>query len=89
MIASIKFALILAYATMTKQMQNDDKTSARLQEHNVTFHEVAKSADFGRWTRTRLAEFRNIIWAELDRVPFLASQAWHKKHTLPEADKPA
>ena len=33
MIASIKFALILAYATMTKQMQNDDKTSARLQDY--------------------------------------------------------
>ena len=61
----------------------------QMTEQHATFHEVAKSAGFGRWTRTRLAEFRDMIWAELDKVPFLASQAWHKKHTLPEADKPA
>ena len=61
----------------------------QMTEQHATFHEVAKSADFGRWTRTRLAEFRDMIWAELDRVPFVASEAWHKKHTLPEADKSA
>ena len=61
----------------------------QMTEHNATFHEVAKSAEFGRWARTRLTEYRNIIWAELDQVSFLASEAWHKKHASPEADKAA
>lgn len=82
-----KIAGMVRIPVMNADTYGDD--IKQMTEHNATFHEVAKSADFGRWTRTRLAEFRNIIWAELDRVPFLASEAWRKKHTLPEADKPA
>ena len=83
-----KIAGIVRIPVMNADTYGDD--IKQMTEYNATFHEVAKNtnADFGRWTRTRLAEFRNIIWAELDRMPFLASQAWHKKHTLPEADKP-
>ena len=56
------------------------KDIADMTERNLTFGELA-GAGFGRWSLKRLLEYRDLIWTQLDAVPFEAVPAQTKSHT--------